>query len=71
MALVEGVRYGLHGQNASGTHPQPPDPHHHGPTKSVVFVKLTDSALKAIEDYLRTQVRAQRAQADLRSPHRV
>jgi len=45
MALVEGVKYGLSSQaSASG-----------GTNKTVIFVKLTDSALKAIEEYLKAQ----------------
>jgi hypothetical protein len=64
MALVEGVKYGLSasdnnnngscsftsGRNISTNQPNS------GTSKSVIFVKLTDSALKAIEDYLRSQV---------------
>ncbi len=45
MALVEGVKYGLSSQvNQCGN-------------KQVIFVKLTDSALRAIDDYLKSQVR--------------
>lgn len=43
-ALVAGVQYGLSSQLNSNEN------------KSIIFVKLTDSALKAIEDYLKNRV---------------
>lgn len=42
-ALVAGVQYGLSSQNSNQQN-------------SLVFVKLTDSAYRAIEDYLRNGV---------------
>lgn len=43
-ALVAGVQYGLTSQD------------HFNENKSLIFVKLTDSALRAIEEYLRNKV---------------
>jgi RNA polymerase II elongation factor ELL len=42
--LVEGVQYGLSSQG------------NFHENKSLIFVKLTDSAYRAIEDYLRNKV---------------
>lgn len=67
MALVEGIKYGLSASDnnngscsftSSGKN-QSTNQFNSGTSKSVIFVKLTDSALKAIEDYLRSQVRIQ------------
>lgn len=43
-ALCPGVQYGLSSQQ------------NFGENKDLIFVKLTDSALRAIEDYLKNQV---------------
>jgi len=64
MALVEGVKYGLSatdnnngtGSFCSAKTQSANQTHSGGTSKSVIFVKLTDSAFKAIEDYLRSQV---------------
>ena len=44
--LVEGRSYGLSGQGTRGCYPQ----------QTVLHVKLTDSALKALEQYQRNKV---------------
>jgi len=56
MALVEGLKYGLSSQYQNSQ----PNANNKLPSsnKSVLFVKLTDSALKAIEEYLKSQVKA-------------
>lgn len=62
MALVEGVKYGLsthENYSSSQNFKQQQLNNELSNTvakKSVIFVKLTDSALKAIEDYLQSQV---------------
>lgn len=43
--LCPGVQYGLSSQQ------------NFGENKDLIFVKLTDSALRAIEDYIKNQVR--------------
>lgn len=43
-ALVAGVQYGLTSQE------------HFNENKSLIFVKLTDSAFRAIEEYLKNRV---------------
>jgi len=69
MALVESVKYGLssseNSQNSSHKFSNFQSENNGvsggGGKKSVIFVKLTDSALKAIEDYLRSQKTGERA----------